>query len=77
MRLITIWTGANEIMDLVIRREFYKEFLAEKPHGRDVEADAEGRSYRRRRFLMWMGKQFEEIFRIHNVKLFHFIHLHS
>ena len=42
VRLITIWTGTNEIMDLVIQSEFYKEFLAEKPRGRDVEADAEG-----------------------------------
>ena len=42
VRLITIWTGTNEIMDLVIQSEFYKEFLAETPRGRDVEADAEG-----------------------------------
>jgi acyl-CoA dehydrogenase len=42
VRLITIWTGTNEIMDLVIQSEFYKEFLAEVPKGRDVEADAEG-----------------------------------
>jgi len=42
VRLITIWTGTNEIMDLVIQSEFYKEFLAAKPKGRDVEADAEG-----------------------------------
>ena len=28
-------------MDLVIQHEFYKEFLAEAPRGRDVEADAE------------------------------------
>jgi len=42
VRLITIWTGTNEIMDLVIQSEFYKEFLAETPKGRDVEADAEG-----------------------------------
>ena len=42
VRLITIWTGTNEIMDLVIQSEFYKEFLAEVPSGRDVEADAEG-----------------------------------
>jgi acyl-CoA dehydrogenase len=42
VRLITIWTGTNEIMDLVIQSEFYKEFLAEKPCGRDVEADAAG-----------------------------------
>jgi hypothetical protein len=32
----------KEIMDLVIQSEFYKEFLAEKPRGRDVKADAEG-----------------------------------
>jgi alkylation response protein AidB-like acyl-CoA dehydrogenase len=42
VRLITIWTGTNEIMDLVIQSEFYKEFLAETPKGRNVEADAEG-----------------------------------
>jgi len=42
VRLITIWTGTNEVMDLVIQSEFYKEFLSEKPKGRDVEADAEG-----------------------------------
>jgi acyl-CoA dehydrogenase len=42
VRLITIWTGTNEIMDLVIQSEFYKEFLAAKPKGRDVEPDAEG-----------------------------------
>jgi hypothetical protein len=29
-------------MDLVIRSEFYKEFLAETPRGRDMEADAQG-----------------------------------
>jgi len=42
VRLITIWTGTNEIMDLVIQSEFYKEFLAVKPKGRNVEADAQG-----------------------------------
>ena len=40
-RLIMIWTGTNEIMDLVIQHEFYKEFLAAKGGGRDVEGDAE------------------------------------
>ncbi len=39
-RLIMIWTGTNEIMDLVIQHEFYREFLAAKQVGRDVEADA-------------------------------------
>ncbi len=42
VRLITIWTGTNEIMDLVIQHEFYKEFLANPPRGRDIENDAEG-----------------------------------
>jgi acyl-CoA dehydrogenase len=41
-RLITIWTGTNEIMDLVIQHEFYREFLKAAPGGRDVEADAAG-----------------------------------
>lgn len=45
VRLITIWTGANEIMDLVIQHEFYKEFLAEKPRGRNVEADTVGADF--------------------------------
>jgi len=39
VRLITIWTGTNEIMDLVIQHEYYKE-LGAQPIGRDVEADA-------------------------------------
>ncbi len=39
VRLITIWTGTNEIMDLVIQHEYYRE-LGAQPTGRDVEADA-------------------------------------
>ncbi len=39
-RLIMIWTGTNEIMDLVIQHEYYKELLQRSPAGRDVEADA-------------------------------------
>ena len=39
-RLITIWTGTNEIMDLVIQHEFYKEFLGKTARVRDVERDA-------------------------------------
>jgi hypothetical protein len=42
VRLITIWTGTNEIMDLVIQHEFYREFLAAKIQARDVEADSRG-----------------------------------
>ncbi len=45
-RLITIWTGTNEIMNLVIQHEFYKEFLAKE--GKDVrnlEEDAAGAEF--------------------------------
>ena len=45
VRLITIWTGTNEIMDLVIQHEFYKEFLADQPKGRDIENDAAGADF--------------------------------
>ncbi len=38
-RLALIWTGTNEIMDLVIQHEYYKE-LGAVPSGRDVESDA-------------------------------------
>ncbi|MEW6233511.1 MAG: acyl-CoA dehydrogenase family protein [Chloroflexota bacterium] len=39
-RLIMIWTGTNEVMDLLIQHEYYRELLAPQPVGRDVEADA-------------------------------------
>jgi alkylation response protein AidB-like acyl-CoA dehydrogenase len=42
VRLLTIWTGTNEIMNLIIQHEFYKEFLAAPAAGRDSEADAAG-----------------------------------
>ncbi len=42
VRLITIWTGTNEIMDLVIQHEFYKDFLTRQPTSRNTENDAEG-----------------------------------
>ena len=38
-RLALIWTGTNEIMDLVIQHEYYRELGAGMP-ARDVEADA-------------------------------------
>lgn len=40
VRLITIWTGTNEIMDLVIQHEFFKDFLSKKLESRDTEDDA-------------------------------------
>ncbi len=39
-RLIMIWTGTNEVMDLVIQHEYYRELLGQGPSGRDVEPDA-------------------------------------
>ncbi len=39
-RLITIWTGTNEIMNVVIQHEYYQELLGMQPAGRDAEADA-------------------------------------
>lgn len=43
-RLMMIWTGTNEIMDLIIQHELYRELAearASGAAGRDVEADAE------------------------------------
>jgi acyl-CoA dehydrogenase len=40
VRLIMIWTGTNEIMDLIIQHEYYKELAAEGIQGRDIELDA-------------------------------------
>ena len=39
-RLIMIWTGTNEVMDLIIQHEYYKELLPGRPGVRDVELDA-------------------------------------
>ena len=39
VRLLMIWTGTNEIMNLVIQHEYYRE-LGLRPPMRDVEADA-------------------------------------
>jgi len=38
-RLIMIWTGSNEIMNLIIQHEYYKEILGRPIEGRDIEAD--------------------------------------
>ena len=45
IRLITIWTGTNEIMDLVIQHEYFRELLSRPPAGRDVESDAIGAEF--------------------------------
>lgn len=39
-RLMTIWTGTNEIMNLVIQHEYFRELLGEAPGGRDLKEDA-------------------------------------
>ncbi|RJP46599.1 MAG: acyl-CoA dehydrogenase [Anaerolineaceae bacterium] len=39
-RLMIIWTGTNEIMNLVIQHEYYRELLASASAARDVESDA-------------------------------------
>ena len=45
VRLLSIWTGTNEIMNLIIQHEFYREFWEKSPHYRDIEADAEGADF--------------------------------
>lgn len=39
-RLMTIWTGTNEIMSLVIQHEYYRDLLSGSASARDVEIDA-------------------------------------
>ncbi len=39
-RLMTIWTGTNEIMDLVIQHEYFRELLSSVSSAREVEIDA-------------------------------------
>jgi len=39
-RLTMIWTGANEVMNLLIQHEYYKELKKRKIEPRDVEEDA-------------------------------------
>ena len=40
IRLTQIWTGTNEIMNLLIQHEYYREVLGDPNLGRQVEADA-------------------------------------
>jgi alkylation response protein AidB-like acyl-CoA dehydrogenase len=39
-RLIMIWTGTNEVMDLIIQHEYYQELLSGRAGVRDAESDA-------------------------------------
>ena len=40
VRLIMIWTGTNEVMDLIIQHEYYKELKKQTPTHRRIEEDA-------------------------------------
>jgi len=40
IRLTQIWTGTNEIMNLLVQHEYYREVLEELTDRRDIEADA-------------------------------------
>jgi acyl-CoA dehydrogenase len=40
-RLIQIWTGTNDIMNLLIQHEYYQEVLKDTNPGRMIEGDAE------------------------------------
>jgi len=39
-RLAMIWTGTNEVMNLIIQHEYYRDLLSRSDESRDVEADA-------------------------------------
>ncbi len=39
-RLAMIWTGTNEVMNLIIQHEYYRDLLSRVDESRDVEADA-------------------------------------
>ncbi len=47
IRLMSIWTGTNEIMSLLIQHEFYTEFVSRtgKELPRDIEPDAVGADF--------------------------------
>ena len=42
IRLTQIWTGTNEIMNLLIQHEYYREILTSPSTLRNVELDAGG-----------------------------------
>jgi alkylation response protein AidB-like acyl-CoA dehydrogenase len=39
-RLAMIWTGTNEVMNLIIQHEYYRQVLTPSTESRDVEVDA-------------------------------------
>jgi alkylation response protein AidB-like acyl-CoA dehydrogenase len=40
MRLTMIWTGTNDVMNLMVQHEYFRELREAGPTGRDVEPDA-------------------------------------
>ncbi len=40
LRLMMIWTGTNEIMNLIIQHEYYRELQKKDPELRESELDA-------------------------------------
>ncbi|MDZ4164334.1 MAG: hypothetical protein U1C55_04335, partial [Smithellaceae bacterium] len=40
-RLTQIWTGTNEVMNLLIQHEYFQEVLKDQDAGRLIEMDAE------------------------------------
>jgi hypothetical protein len=40
IRLTQIWTGTNEIMNLLVQHEYYDEVLADHSDRRNIEDDA-------------------------------------
>ncbi len=53
IRLMSIWTGTNEIMNLLIQHEYYREFLGQPQElvPRNVEEDAVGAEYEEEKFF--------------------------
>jgi len=39
-RLMMIWTGSNEIKNLLVQHEYYRELAERAPRVRDIERDA-------------------------------------
>ncbi len=39
-RLAMIWTGTNEVMNLIIQHEYYRDLVTRRDESRDVEGDA-------------------------------------
>ena len=39
-RLAMIWTGTNEVMNLIIQHEYYRDLVTSRDESRDVEGDA-------------------------------------